>query len=121
MKIVSIVILVVIGLIGGVVKSENVCMFRYAFIIDAGSSGTRFHVFKFDTSTSRPKLKMTKYKKGKGGIATFKDKPKNQEEMKKMLKLGTRAVLKYIPNECRESTIYRLQATAGVRALFYLK
>ncbi|XP_058083558.1 probable apyrase 6 isoform X2 [Magnolia sinica] len=90
----------------------------YGIVIDAGSTGTRIHVFEFSMRRGLPVLKF-----GDGGSATMKVNPGLSDfvadpsgagrSILELLKFGKGRV----PKEFWEETEVRLLATAGLRRL----
>ncbi|KAH8602122.1 nucleoside phosphatase family-domain-containing protein [Bisporella sp. PMI_857] len=106
---------------------------RYGVILDAGSSGTRVHIYRWLNSAiarqhadalelqSLPKLQTKKKwtKKIKPGVSTFGDNPADvgPEHLKDLLAHA----LDFIPKDQVEDTPLFLMATAGVRLLEPMK
>ncbi|KAG9229011.1 nucleoside phosphatase family-domain-containing protein [Amylocarpus encephaloides] len=106
---------------------------RWGVILDAGSSGTRVHVYKWLNNakvrhdaklhelTSLPKLITDKHytKKDKPGVSTWGDNPTavGTEHIQQFLDHA----LKYVPADQVQDTPIFLMATAGVRLLEPMK
>jgi golgi apyrase len=106
---------------------------RYGVILDAGSSGTRLHIYKWLDSTraqlkatpgemkSLPKLMSKKewIKKTKPGISTFGDRPSavGKEHLKELLDFA----VKFVPRSQLADTPIFLMATAGMRLMSAMK
>lgn len=102
---------------------------RYGVILDAGSSGTRLHIYKWHEASSArnsadnqhlqslPELKTEKKwtKKTHPGVSTFGEKPDRigPDHLKKLFDHA----LKYVPKDAVPETPIFLMATAGMRLL----
>lgn len=89
----------------------------YNIVIDAGSTGSRIHIFKF----RRPKggngdlqLVSDTFEQLKPGLSAFKDAPaRAADSLKPLLALA----VKTVPEPLRAATALSLKATAGLRLL----
>ncbi|KAL1874369.1 hypothetical protein VTK73DRAFT_395 [Phialemonium thermophilum] len=102
---------------------------RYGVILDAGSSGTRLHIYRWsdprkeiagaskDELNSLPRLVTKKEwtKKIRPGVSTFADKPASvgPDHLQTLIDHA----IKYIPEDDIEDTPFFLMATAGMRLL----
>ncbi|VAH90563.1 unnamed protein product [Triticum turgidum subsp. durum] len=98
--------------VGGVGDGSN----RYAVIFDAGSSGSRVHVYCFDESLDLVPIgnAIEVFKQKKPGLSSYAKDP--QEAAESLVSLLEEAE-KVVPVELREQTPVRVGATAGLRAL----
>ncbi|KAF7053975.1 hypothetical protein CFC21_061759 [Triticum aestivum] len=98
--------------VGGVGDGSN----RYAVIFDAGSSGSRVHVYCFDESLDLVPIgnAIELFKQKKPGLSSYAKDP--QEAAESLVSLLEEAE-KVVPVELREQTPVRVGATAGLRAL----
>uniref|UniRef100_A0A0E0CZX8 apyrase n=1 Tax=Oryza meridionalis TaxID=40149 RepID=A0A0E0CZX8_9ORYZ len=89
---------------------------RYAVIFDAGSSGSRVHVYCFDGNLDLLPIgkEIELFKQKKPGLSAYAMEP--QEAAKSLVSLLEEAE-KVVPVELREQTPVRVGATAGLRAL----
>uniref|UniRef100_A0A0D9Z6Q1 apyrase n=1 Tax=Oryza glumipatula TaxID=40148 RepID=A0A0D9Z6Q1_9ORYZ len=89
---------------------------RYAVIFDAGSSGSRVHVYCFDGNLDLLPIgkEIELFKQKKPGLSAYAMDP--QEAAKSLVSLLEEAE-KVVPVELREQTPVRVGATAGLRAL----
>lgn len=88
----------------------------YAVIFDAGSSGSRVHVFCFDERLDLVPIakELELFRQKKPGLSAFaKDPPIAAESLMSLLEEAETAV----PKELRRKTPVRVGATAGLRAL----
>ncbi|KAM3931543.1 ectonucleoside triphosphate diphosphohydrolase 6 [Leptodactylus fuscus] len=87
----------------------------YGIMFDAGSTGTRVHVYKFSqTSLGAPHLEHELFKAIKPGLSAYADEPdKCTSGIKELLDIA----IKEIPAPLRSSTPLVLKATAGLRLL----
>lgn len=88
---------------------------KYAVIFDAGSSGSRVHVYCFDENLDLVPIgkEIELFKQKKPGLSAAKG---PQEAAESLISLLEEAE-KVVPAELREQTPVRVGATAGLRAL----
>ena len=87
---------------------------RYAIVIDAGSTGSRIHIFKFLVAGGQLELQFDKFDQLKPGLSSYKDDPpKAAESLKLLLDLA----LETVPQKLQASTSIMVGATAGLRLL----
>eukprot|EP00668_Euglena_longa_P040816 GGOE01053727.1.p1 GENE.GGOE01053727.1~~GGOE01053727.1.p1 ORF type:complete len:425 (-),score=131.18 GGOE01053727.1:407-1681(-) len=82
----------------------------YGLMFDAGSTGSRVHVFSFDASG---KLVDEIFKEVKPGLSAYKDPKEAAQSLVPLLEISMRAV----PKDQRTCTPLALKATAGLRRL----
>ncbi|XP_077095488.1 ectonucleoside triphosphate diphosphohydrolase 6 isoform X4 [Siphateles boraxobius] len=93
------------------VVSEN---FQYGIMFDAGSTGTRIHIFKFQMEPNAPKLAHETFRAIKPGLSAYADDPeKSKEGLLGLLKVAKDTV----PETLWSSSPLMLRATAGLRLL----
>ncbi|KAK2878885.1 hypothetical protein Q8A67_019676 [Cirrhinus molitorella] len=94
------------------VVSEN---FQYGIMFDAGSTGTRIHIFKFQVEPNEaPKLAHETFKAIKPGLSAYADDPeKCKEGLLELLNVAKETV----PETLWNSSPVMLRATAGLRLL----
>ncbi|XP_066528767.1 ectonucleoside triphosphate diphosphohydrolase 6 [Hoplias malabaricus] len=94
------------------VVGEN---FQYGIMFDAGSTGTRIHVFQFHTEPNEaPKLTHETFKAIKPGLSAYADDPdKSKDGILQLLDVAKESV----PAALWGSTPLALKATAGLRLL----
>ncbi|XP_038074610.1 ectonucleoside triphosphate diphosphohydrolase 5-like [Patiria miniata] len=92
----------------------------YGVMFDAGSTGTRVHVFHFqnDINGGPPILVSEIFNKTKHGLGEFADSPQEAVEVVSNL---LSVAMKSIPSEFWASTPVALKATAGLRLLPHSK
>ena len=88
-------------------------------MIDAGSTGSRIHVYKFNNCGSTPELedevfKMTPKKEGGAGLSAYKGDP---EGAAKSLDVLMEAAMESVPDKLKSCTPIAVKATAGLRML----
>lgn len=87
---------------------------EYVIMIDAGSTGSRVHVYSFDTSVSPPVLINEEFKMLKPGLSSFDTDTKGAAaSLDPLLELA----LKSIPKEKQNCSPVAVKATAGLRLL----
>lgn len=90
----------------------------FAAVIDAGSTGTRLHIFEFSHDPTHAhsifELESETFKEVKPGVSTYAKTPELAAENVRELLLVAK---KYIPYDLWEKTPLTFRATAGVRLL----
>jgi Golgi nucleoside diphosphatase len=90
-------------------------LYRYnAVVFDAGSTGNRVHVFKFQASPSGPKLLNEVFHAMKPG---FRDVASDAQQAADLLDPLLVTTLNSVPANLRKDTKLTLRATAGLRLL----
>lgn len=91
--------------------------FVYNIVLDAGSTGSRIHVFKFSTGqqgSGALHLISDTFEQLKPGLSSYRDEPqKSAESLKPLMDIAVKAV----PKAQQTSTGLSLKATAGLRLL----
>ncbi|KXZ52074.1 hypothetical protein GPECTOR_10g1097 [Gonium pectorale] len=88
---------------------------KYAIVFDAGSTGSRVHVFKFEQQTNGElKLISDTFEQLKPGLSSYADEP---EKAAASLQPLLQTALKTVPESLQASTPVSLKATAGLRLL----
>ncbi|XP_042290259.1 ectonucleoside triphosphate diphosphohydrolase 6 isoform X2 [Thunnus maccoyii] len=88
--------------------------FQYGIMFDAGSTGTRIHVFKFHTDNRAPKLAHETFRAIKPGLSAYADDPeKCTAGIVELLEVAKASV----PPSVWSITPVVLKATAGLRLL----
>ncbi|ELU05971.1 hypothetical protein CAPTEDRAFT_31794, partial [Capitella teleta] len=88
----------------------------YGIMFDAGSTGSRIHVFEFvDQGEGKPpKYLREAFEEIKPGLSSFAETPeKGAKSLVELLEIANRV----IPEKQRAETWVALKATAGLRAL----
>jgi len=89
-------------------------LIQYALMIDAGSTGSRIHVYRFNYCNISPTLEDEIFKEVKPGLSSYPDSPKDAaDSLDPLLKLA----MEKIPKELQECTPIAVKATAGLRLL----
>ncbi|AEY98046.1 FAFR362Cp [Eremothecium gossypii FDAG1] len=87
---------------------------KYVVMIDAGSTGSRVHVYEFDVCTEPPILVGEKFKMRKPGLSSFNDDPVGAaKSLDELLDYATSVV----PKDKRNCSPVAVKATAGLRKL----
>ena len=88
---------------------------KYAVVIDAGSTGSRVHIFKFSkTGKGDLELEFDDFDQLKPGLSAYADKPRDAAQSLKPL---LERALKAVPKSVQSSTPIMVGATAGLRLL----
>jgi len=83
-------------------------------MIDAGSTGSRIHVYRFNYCNLSPTLEDEIFKEIKPGLSAYPDDPKMAaDSLEPLLKLA----MDEIPKELQDCTPIAVKATAGLRLL----
>ncbi|KAI6383657.1 Guanosine-diphosphatase [Pyricularia grisea] len=99
--------------------SKDKPIVQYVLMIDAGSTGSRIHVYKFNNCGAAPELenelfKQTEKREGGSGLSAYPDDP---EAAAKSLDPLMEAAVKEVPEKLRSCTPVAVKATAGLRLL----
>lgn len=99
--------------------SSNKPLIQYALMIDAGSTGSRIHVYRFNNCGPTPELedevfKMTEKKEGGSGLSSYKA---DAEGAAKSLDVLMDVAVKSVPEKLQSCTPVAVKATAGLRKL----
>lgn len=87
---------------------------QYVVMIDAGSSGSRVHVYQFNNCQRMPVLVNEEFKMKDGGLSSFdSDAAGAAKSLDSLLQVAIDAV----PEELQKCTPVSVMATAGLRAL----
>lgn len=87
---------------------------QYALTIDAGSTGSRIHVYKFHNCEASPQLEYETFMMLKPGLSSYKDDPTAAAaSLDKLMDEADRVV----PAKLRHCTPVEVKATAGLRLL----
>ncbi|KAF6223153.1 hypothetical protein HO173_013253 [Letharia columbiana] len=100
-------------------SSKEKPLIQYALMIDAGSTGSRIHVYKFNNCGSTPELeseefKMTEKKEGGSGLSSYGD---DAEGAAKSLDMLLEVAMKTVPDKLKGCSPIAVKATAGLRKL----
>jgi len=91
--------------------------YRCAVVIDAGSTGSRIHAFKFEVlGSDQLNLLDSAFKAIEPGLSSFATEP--EQAGKSLLPLLDEA-RKFVPEELHQETTVELRATAGLRMLHH--
>lgn len=88
--------------------------FLYNIVLDAGSTGSRIHIFKFKQAGAQLLLQSDGFHQLKPGLSSFADNPQAAADSLKPL---MQEALKTVPKAQQASTSLSLKATAGLRLL----
>ncbi|KAK9359606.1 nucleoside phosphatase family-domain-containing protein [Lipomyces starkeyi] len=87
---------------------------QYALMVDAGSTGSRIHVYEFSNCQSSPELVREVFEMTKPGLSSYPDNPKAAAES---LDLLLAVAMKEVPDDMKACTPIAVKATAGLRIL----
>lgn len=97
--------------------------YSYVLVLDAGSTGTRIHVYKFRSTTDNDNgetfvLKNEIFKERKPGLSSFADQiSKAEDQINELLQIADHSVSRFK----HRSTPLVLRATAGLRLISEVK
>jgi len=99
--------------------SSSKPLIQYALMIDAGSTGSRIHVYRFNNCGATPELErewfeMTAKKEGGSGLSSYKS---DAEGAAKSLDPLLEVAMKNVPDKLKGCTPIAVKATAGLRKL----
>ncbi|QRV92747.1 guanosine-diphosphatase [Ceratobasidium sp. AG-Ba] len=87
---------------------------QYALMIDAGSTGSRIHVYKFNNCNPTPALEYEVFKMIRPGLSSYKADPTAAaQSLDQLLDVAVKAV----PKELQSCSPVEVKATAGLRLL----
>ena len=92
---------------------------QYALMIDAGSTGSRIHVYRFNNCGPTPELEeetfeQTAKKEGGSGLSSYRE---DAEGAAKSLDILMDVAVKKVPDKLKPCTPVAVKATAGLRKL----
>lgn len=99
--------------------SKDKPLIQYALMIDAGSTGSRIHVYRFNNCGPTPELEdeifeMTPKKEGGSGLSSYKG---DAEGAARSLDMLMDVAVKNVPDKLKSCTPVAVKATAGLRKL----
>lgn len=97
--------------------SKDKPIIQYVIMIDAGSTGSRIHVYKFNNCGPTPELENEEFKmteKSVGGLSKYKDDP---IAAAKTLDDLMAVAMKTVPDKLKGCTPIAVKATAGLRMI----
>lgn len=87
---------------------------QYALMIDAGSTGSRIHVYRFNYCSESPELEDEYFEMLKGGLSNYGTNPSAAaDSLRPLLK----SALERVPASLQKCTPVAVKATAGLRLL----
>lgn len=100
-------------------SSKTKPLIQYALMIDAGSTGSRIHVYKFNNCGTTPELEnevfeMTPKKEGGSGLSSYGI---DAEGAAKSLDILLDVAMKTVPDKLKSCSPIAVKATAGLRKL----
>ena len=87
---------------------------QYALMIDAGSTGSRIHIYKFNHCGPSAEYEYEVFKMTQPGLSFYAGKP---EEAAKSLDILLDEAIRIVPTSMRSCTPVAVKATAGLRLL----
>ena len=92
----------------------GVPLVQFALMIDAGSTGSRIHIYKFNNCGPSPAYEYEVFKQRQPGLSSYRDSPRAAaESLDELLDEAMRV----IPESLRSCTPLQVKATAGLRRL----
>ena len=95
-------------------SSSSLPLVQYALMIDAGSTGSRIHIYKFNNCRSTPAFEYEVFKMTKPGLSHYAGDPENAA---RSLDVLLDEAVRVVPEEMRKCTPVAVKATAGLRLL----
>ncbi len=94
-------------------------LIQYALMIDAGSTGSRIHIYRFNNCGPTPELedevfKMTEKREGGSGLSSYKT---DADGAAMSLDLLMDTAMQSVPDEYKSCSPVAVKATAGLRVL----
>ncbi|KAF6749175.1 guanosine-diphosphatase [Ephemerocybe angulata] len=87
---------------------------QFALMIDAGSTGSRIHVYKFNNCKASPQYEYEVFKMNQPGLSSFAGRPlAAAKSLDELLDLA----VKVVPEDLHHCTPVAVKATAGLRLL----
>ena len=87
---------------------------QYALMIDAGSTGSRIHIYKFNNCGASAEYEYEVFKMTQPGLSAYAGKP---EEAARSLDVLLDEAIRVVPPSMRSCTPVAVKATAGLRLL----
>ncbi|KAG7087965.1 hypothetical protein E1B28_012006 [Marasmius oreades] len=94
--------------------SPTSSLVQWALMIDAGSTGSRIHIYKFNNCQKNPSFEYEVFHMIKGGLSDYAGKP---EEAAESLDVLMDEALRVVPESLQSCTPVAVKATAGLRLL----
>ncbi|KAL6902531.1 GDA1/CD39 family domain-containing protein [Trichoderma evansii] len=97
--------------------SKDKPIVQYVLMIDAGSTGSRIHVYKFNNCGPIPELEKEEFKmteKSVGGLSAFKNDPVGAA---KSLDALMAVAMEHVPDALKKCSPVAVKATAGLRLI----
>lgn len=97
--------------------SKDKPIVQYVLMIDAGSTGSRIHVYKFNNCGPIPELEKEEFKmteKSVGGLSAFKNDPVGAA---KSLDALMAVAMEHVPDSLKKCSPVAVKATAGLRLI----
>ncbi|KAJ1744284.1 Guanosine-diphosphatase [Coemansia sp. RSA 989] len=86
---------------------------QYVLMIDAGSTGSRIHVYKFNYCKQSPELEDEVFEQIKPGLSSYDNAEEAARSLDSLMQVG----MKHVPKSLRACTPVAVKATAGLRKL----
>ncbi|GJN85692.1 guanosine-diphosphatase [Purpureocillium lilacinum] len=97
--------------------SKDKPIVQYVLMVDAGSTGSRIHVYKFNNCGPIPELEKEEFKmteKSVGGLSKYKDDP---IAAAKTLDPLMQVAMEHVPDKLKRCSPVAVKATAGLRLI----
>lgn len=98
-------------------SSKDKPIVQYVLMIDAGSTGSRIHVYKFNNCGATPELEHEEFKmteKEVGGLSKYKDDP---DAAARTLDVLMEVAMNTVPDKLKACSPVAVKATAGLRMI----
>ncbi|KZT65832.1 hypothetical protein DAEQUDRAFT_496508 [Daedalea quercina L-15889] len=87
---------------------------QYALMVDAGSTGSRIHIYKFNNCGQSPTYEYEVFRMTQPGLSSYSGRP---QEAAQSLDVLLNEAVRIIPKELQSCTPIQVKATAGLRLL----
>ncbi|KAF8625615.1 hypothetical protein AX17_006801 [Amanita inopinata Kibby_2008] len=98
-------------------SNPSLPLVHYALMIDAGSTGSRIHIYKFNNCGASPAFEYEVFKMTQPGLSAYAQRGQSPQEAAESLNVLMDEALRVVPEALRKCTPVAVKATAGLRLL----